>query len=208
MNRIRHKVCGVLLAGGLARRMGGGDKCLRPLAGKPILDHILERIRPQANCLVINANGDPARFDGFGLPVASDAVEGYAGPLAGVLTGMEWAARHAPVCDLILTVPSDAPFLPHDLAERLEDRMIAEGADIACASSGGRTHPPIALWPVSLAEELREAMTVEEIRKVDIWTARYKVAVADWPTDPLDPFFNANRPDDLAEAEKMLAAAV
>ncbi len=205
---MRHKVCGVILAGGLARRMGGGDKGLRALAGRPILAHILERIRPQASCLVINANGDPGRFSDFDLPVAPDAVGGFAGPLAGVLTGMEWAARHAPVCDLILTVPSDAPFLPRDLVERLERAMIAEGADIACASSGGRAHPPIALWPVSLAEELRAAMTVEEVRKVDVWTARYKVTAVDWPVTPHDPFFNANRPEDLAEAERMLAAAV
>lgn len=205
---MHHKICGVILAGGLARRMGGGDKGLRELAGRPILAHILERVRPQVTCLVVNANGDPARFAGFRLPVAPDAVAGNAGPLAGVLTGMEWAAQHAPVCDLILTVPSDAPFLPRDLVERLERTMIAEGADIACASSGGRAHPPIALWPVSLAEELREAMTREEIRKVDAWTARYKVAVADWPSDPLDPFFNANKPEDLAAAERMAAAAV
>jgi molybdopterin-guanine dinucleotide biosynthesis protein A len=204
---MRHKICGVILAGGLARRMGGGDKGLRDLAGRPILAHILERVRPQVTCLVVNANGDASRFAEFRLPVAPDAVEGNAGPLAGVLTGMEWAARHASVCDLILTVPSDAPFLPRDLVERLERAMIAEGADIACASSGGRTHPPIALWPVSLAEELREAMTREEIRKVDVWTARYKVAVAEWPTEPLDPFFNANKPEDLAAAEEMAAAA-
>jgi molybdopterin-guanine dinucleotide biosynthesis protein A len=159
------------------------------------------------NALALNANGDPARFADFGLPVAPDALGGNPGPLAGILTAMEWTRRHAGACDLALTVPSDAPFLPRDLVERLEDRMIAEGADIACAASGGRTHPPIALWPVSLAEELREAMVREEMRKIDAWTARYKVAVADWPTDPLDPFFNANKPEDLAAAEAMVAAA-
>jgi molybdopterin-guanine dinucleotide biosynthesis protein A len=204
---MRHKVCGTILAGGLARRMGGGDKGLRDLAGRPILAHILERVRPQATCLVINANGDPARFADFRLPVAPDAVEGNAGPLAGILTGMEWTQRHASACDLVLTVPSDAPFLPRDLVDRLEREMIAQGADIACAASGGRVHPPIALWPVSLAEELREAMTVEGVRKIDAWTARYKVAVVEWPTDPHDPFFNANRPEDLAAAEDMAKVA-
>lgn len=197
-------VVGVLLAGGLARRMGGGDKCLRPLGGRPILARIVERLRPQVSDLVLNANGDPARFAGFGLPVAADTVEGFAGPLAGVLTGMEWVLRHRPGCDWVASVPTDAPFLPRDLVSRMMAAVAREGADMACATSGGRAHPVVGLWPVRLADALRRAMVEEELRKVDIWTARYRLVHVDFATDPVDPFFNTNRPDDLAAAEALL----
>ena len=198
-------VVAVLLAGGLSRRMGGQDKMLRDLGGESILARVVKRIRPQADRLLLNANGDAARFSGFGLPVAADVIEGHAGPLAGVLTGMEWARENAPGCPWVLTVPTDAPFLPGDLTIRLRAAVDHEGADMACASSGGRRHPVCGLWPVRLAENLRRAMLDEDIRKVDIWTARYKLAVAEWPLEPVDPFFNANRPEDLAAAEKLLA---
>jgi molybdopterin-guanine dinucleotide biosynthesis protein A len=205
IDEMRHKVCGVLLAGGQSQRMGGGDKCLRQLGGKTILDHVIARAKPQVNCLVLNANGDPARFAGFGLPSVGDSVHGFAGPLAGVLAGMEWAAKHASVCDLVATFATDAPFLPLDLVARLEDGMIADGADISRAASGGRAHPVFALWPVSLREELREAMLADEVRKVDVFTDRFKLTTVDWPAEPVDPFFNTNRPEDLAEAETLLA---
>lgn len=201
-----HRTLGVLLAGGQARRMGGGDKCLRPLGGKPILTHVIERARPQVAGLVLNANGDPDRFRDFGLPVVPDVVPDYAGPLAGILTGMEWARRHAPDCDLVATFPTDSPFFPTDLVFRLEASFPAQGADIACAASNGRTHPPFALWPVSFAEDLRQAMLVEGIRKIDEWTARYRVATVSWKPEPFDPFFNTNRPEDLEEAERLLAS--
>lgn len=204
--RMRHKVSGVLLAGGQSRRMGGGDKCLRPLGGRPLLRRVIERAAPQVKTLVINANGDPARFAGFGLAVEADHVGGFAGPLAGVLTGMEWTQRYAPVCDLMASFATDAPFFPLDLVARLERGMIEAGADIACAASGGRPHPVFALWPVSIAEELRAAMLTEGLRKVDDFTARYKLALVEWPARPHDPFFNANSPEDLAEAERLLAA--
>ena len=195
-------VVGVLLAGGLARRMGGGDKSLRPLGGRTILDHVIERVRPQAAALVLNANGDPGRFARFGLPVAADVIEGFAGPLAGVLTGMEWAQTHRPDCAWIATIATDTPFLPRDLVARL--RAAVQGADLACASSNGRPNPVFGLWPVALAHDLRRAMTEEGIRKVDIWTARYRLAVVDFPATPFDPFFNTNRPEDLVEAERLL----
>jgi len=197
-------VVGLLLAGGLARRMGGGDNCLRPLGGRPILARIVERLRPQVSDLVLNANGDPARFAEFGLPVAADTVEGFAGPLAGVLTGMEWVLRHRPGCDWVASVPTDAPFLPRDLVSRMMAAVAREGADMACATSGGRAHPVVGLWPVRLADALRRAMVEEELRKVDIWTARYRLVHVDFATDPVDPFFNTNRPDDLAAAEMLL----
>jgi len=198
-------IAGVLLAGGLARRMGGGDKGLRPLGGRTILDHVIERLRPQVRHLVINANGDPARFAGFGLPVVADAVADFPGPLAGVLTGMEWARASAPDIADIVTVPTDTPFPPRDLVVRLVAARAAAGADLACAASGGQAHPVIGLWPVRLADDLRRALVEENIRKVDVWTARHRLAVADFAAAPVDPFFNANRPDDLAEAERLLA---
>jgi molybdopterin-guanine dinucleotide biosynthesis protein A len=200
------KVAGVLLAGGQSRRMGGGDKCLRMLGTRTILDHILERVRPQVSSLVLNANGDPARFDGFKLPVAQDSVEGFAGPLAGVLAGLDWAAEHAPDCEWLASFATDAPFQPPDLVERLLEAVQSEGADLACAASEGRHHPVFGLWPLRLREDLRAAMIEEDIRKVDLWTARHRLAVAAFDVAEIDPFFNANRPDDLETAAQLLAA--
>ena len=197
------KIVAVLLAGGLSRRMGGQDKMLRGLGGESILARVIARVEPQVGILLLNANGDPERFADFGLPVVEDVVGDHAGPLAGLLTGMEWTRANAPQSPWVLTVPTDAPFLPRDLVERLLWAVEDEGAEMACASSGGRHHPVCGLWPVRLAGELRRAME-EGVRKVDIWTARYKLAVADWPTEPVDPFFNANRPEDMAEAERIL----
>ena len=192
----------VLLSGGLSRRMGGGDKALRSLAGKPLLDHVIDRMRPQVAALVLNANGDPARFSRYGLPVVADSVADFAGPLAGVLAGLDWAAANRPDCALVASVPTDAPFLPRDLVARLAASMREAGADLACAASEGQPHPVIALWPVRLRDELRRALIDEEIRKVDVWTARHRLATVDFPADAngVDPFFNANRPEDLERA--------
>jgi molybdopterin-guanine dinucleotide biosynthesis protein A len=198
---------GVLLAGGLSRRMGGGDKCLRPLGGRPMLAHIIERAKPQVSTLIINANGDPVRFASFGLSVAQDVIEGFAGPLAGVLTGMEWVARNRPDAAWLATFATDAPFFPRNLVARLHDAVARERADMACARSDGQDHPVFALWPVRLRADLRSAMEEEGVRKVDLWTARFKLAVAEFPATPFDPFFNANRPEDLAEAERLLKAS-
>jgi molybdopterin-guanine dinucleotide biosynthesis protein A len=198
---------GLLLAGGLSRRMGGGDKCLRPLGGKPLLARIVERARPQVSELVLNANGDPARFAGFGLPVVADVIEGYAGPLAGVLTGMEWAAANRPELAWLATFATDAPFFPRDLVRQLHRACADEGADMACAASAGQNHPVFGLWPVRLRAELRHAMSVEGLRKVDEWTARYRLAVRNFPLTGFDPFFNTNRPEDLAAAEALLDVA-
>jgi molybdopterin-guanine dinucleotide biosynthesis protein A len=199
-------VVGVLLAGGQARRMGGGDKCLRRLGGRTILEQVIERAGPQVAALVLNANGDPARFAAFGLPVAADVIEGFAGPLAGVLTGMEWARAHRADCPWIATLATDTPFFPADLVGRMLSAVDEQGADLACAASGGRAHPVFGLWPVRLADELRWAMVDQAIRKVDVWTARHRLAEVSFPTEPIDPFFNTNRPEDLAEAERLLHA--
>ncbi len=195
-------VAGVLLAGGRARRMGGGDKCLRELAGQTLLARVIARAAPQVGPLVINANGDPARFAAYGLPVVADSVTGFAGPLAGVLSGMDWAADNAPDCPWIATFATDAPFFPMDMVTRL--RTAVHSADMACAASDGRAHPVFGLWPVRLRDELRRAMTEEDIRKVDVWTALYRLAQVDFAVHPIDPFFNANRPADLAKAEDFL----
>ncbi|MEO3429268.1 molybdenum cofactor guanylyltransferase MobA [Pelagibius sp. CAU 1746] len=205
----KRNVAGVLLAGGLSRRMGGGDKCLRDLGGRPILARIIERAAPQVGELVLNANGDPARFADFGLPVAADVVEGYAGPLAGVLTGLDWAAENAPGAEWLASFACDAPFFPENMVEKMLAAIGAEGADLACAVTHGRSHPVFGLWPLSLREDLRRAMVEEEIRKVDLWTARYRLVEIGFPdmetsAGPLDPFFNTNRPEDLDEAARHL----
>ena len=196
-------VVGLLLAGGQSRRMGGGDKCLRMLGGETILARIIGRVRPQVRRLVLNANGDPARFAGYELPVVADSVEGFAGPLAGVLAGLDWAAAQAPDCPWVASVPTDAPFLPADLVARMLAAI--DDADMACAASGGQAHPVVGLWPVRLRDELRRALMVEGIHKVDVWTGRYRLATVEFPIAGVDPFFNTNRPEDLAEAERLLS---
>lgn len=198
------KPAGVILAGGLARRMGGGDKPLRAVGGRSILDRVIDCVSPQTRALALNANGDPARFAPWGLPVIADSVEGFAGPLAGVLAGMDWAAQTCPDAGFLLSVAADCPFLPNDLAARLEAAREAD-ADIAVAASGGQAHPVIALWRVSLREDLRHALTVENMRKIDRWTARHRVVTVEWPADPVDPFFNANTPEDVELAERLSA---
>jgi len=203
MSANQGSVVGVLLAGGLARRMGGGDKCLRELAGRSLIDILIERAQPQVSQLIINANGDPERFKAQGLDIAPDVIEGYAGPLAGVLTGFEWVSTHVPDAEWVVSFATDAPFIPLDLVARLFQAVEDENADMACAMTSGRTHPVFALWPVRLKDELRRAMMEEEMRKIDLWTGRYNIVHVDFSTDPIDPFFNVNRPDDLAHAETL-----
>ena len=192
---------GVLLAGGLARRMGGGDKPMRQIGGRPILARVIARLAPQCDGLILNANGDPARFAGFGLPVVADTVENFPGPLAGILAALDWTAANRPEASWILSAAADCPFLPRDLVARLHRARTEANAQLAVAASGGQSHPVIGLWRVALREELRHALVVEDIRKVERWTARYRVATVTWPTEPFDPFFNANSPDDIAAAE-------
>jgi molybdopterin-guanine dinucleotide biosynthesis protein A len=200
---MRADTLGVVLAGGLARRMGGGDKPLRLFGGRPLLDHVLERLTPQVAEVVLNANGDPARFAAYGLPVVPDGMADFPGPLAGVLAALDWMAERRPERPWLVSVPGDSPLIPHDLVARLHAARAAEGVPLACARSGGWTHPPVGLWPVALREDLRAALRGGE-RKIDRWTARHGVAHADWDTAPHDPFFNANTPDELAEAERLL----
>jgi molybdenum cofactor guanylyltransferase len=197
-------IAGILLAGGLSRRMGGGDKCLRPLGAATILARVIARAQPQVAALALNANGDPGRFAAYRLPVIADSIPDFAGPLAGVLAGLDWAASRGDTH--VASFATDAPFLPHDLVARFVAAREREGADLVCAASGGRTHPVFGLWPVGLRDALRHAMVAEGIRKVDAWTARYRLAIVDYPTEPFDPFFNTNRPEDLAVAATLTAA--
>jgi molybdenum cofactor guanylyltransferase len=196
---------GVLLAGGLARRMGGGDKPMRTIGGKTILQRVIARLKPQCDGLVLNANGDPARFASFGLPVIADDVADFPGPLAGILAALDWMAANRPEVRRVLSTAADCPFLPRDLVARLEQARATENAALAVAASDGQTHPVIGLWSVHLRDELRHALVKEDIRKIDRWTARYPLATVTWPVTPLDPFFNANTVEDIAEAERLAA---
>lgn len=196
---------GVVLAGGLGRRMGGGDKPTRVIGGRTMLEHVIERLAPQCDGLVLNANGDPARFARFGLPVAADTIESYPGPLAGILAALDWTAGNRPGVEWVVSAAGDCPFLPSDLVARLQQARLTEKADLAVAASGGQAHPVIGLWKVALRDELRHALTNEGLRKIDRWTARQRLATVSWPVEPVDPFFNANTVEDLAEAERLAA---
>jgi molybdopterin-guanine dinucleotide biosynthesis protein A len=199
-------IVGTLLAGGRAVRLGGGDKCLREIGGRPLLAHVIARAAPQVGRLVLNANGDAGRFRSFGLPVVADAVEGFAGPLAGIVSGLLWARDQAAGCRWVATFATDTPFFPCDLVTRLQQGLERESAEIAYAASGGRTHPVFGLWPVGLADALLRAMREEGMRKIDAWAARYAVATVDFPVEDGDPFFNINEPADLVLAGQRLAA--
>jgi len=196
---------GLVLAGGLARRMGGGDKGLIRIGRETILERALARLSPQCAGMVINANGDPARFAAFRLAVVADDVEGFAGPLAGILAGLDWLAANAPAVDWLASVPGDCPFLPRNLVSRLHAARAAAGVPLACAKSGDWRHPVVGLWPVSLRADLRRAVVSEGLRKIEVWTARHGVALAEWPAEPVDPFFNVNTPEDAAQAQRFAA---
>lgn len=186
--------------------MGGGDKALREIGGTSILARIVTVMRAQCGGLVLNANGDPARFAAAGLPVVPDDLPGFLGPLAGILAGLDWIAAHHPKLSHAVSVPTDTPFLPGDLVQRLDAARVAQRAAIAIACSGGREHPVVTLWPVAIRHELRAALVEEGLRKMGAFTGRYPAARVEWPTEPHDPFFNANEPADFAAGEAMVSA--
>ncbi len=196
---------GLVLAGGLARRMGGGDKALIKIGGVTILDRVLACLSGQCPAIVINANGNPKRFASTGLPVVADSVPDFAGPLAGVLAGLDWMAAQAAGLEWMVSVPGDCPFLPDNLVERLHQarRKMGAGVPLACARSGEWRHPVVGLWPLALRADLRKALVEEGLRKIEVWTARHGVAIAEWPDQPVDPFFNVNTPEDAARAERI-----
>lgn len=196
-------VLGLILAGGQARRMGGGDKPLLPLGGRSLLERVAERLGPQCEAgLILSANGNPARFARFPGPVVADTVPGFTGPLAGILAGLETAAEFDRSITHVVSVPGDAPFLPRDLVLRLH-AALADDTPIAHATSGGRGHYAVALWPVTLRRELRAALLREE-RAIHRFLAEHGAASVEWPSEPLDPFLNINTPEDLAAAEKLV----
>lgn len=209
-------VTGTILAGGLSRRMfaaenTAGDKGLLPLGAGTMLDAVISRICPQVSAMVLNANGDPSRFAAFGLPIVADPIEGFVGPLAGVLAGMRWTREHHPAATHTLTVSSDAPFLPSDLAARLAGAVAAQPTAIAIAKSGDEVHPVIGLWPVIHADDLEQELRAGT-RKVLRWTDKHGTVPVEFPFlciagRDVDPFFNANTPEDLAQARKLLDAS-
>lgn len=204
---VSERVVGILLAGGRSSRMGGGDKCLRSLAGRPILTHIIERLAPQVSDLIINANGDLARFADFGLPVVEDSVAGYAGPLAGVHAGLQWVKRNRPDIRYAVTVATDTPFFPADLVQRFLAEHSGRSALLVARSAEG-VHPVIGLWPVALADDIEDSLN-QGMRKVGAFTEQHGANEVSFPPvkiggREIDPFFNINRPEDLAEAEALI----
>ena len=199
------KLPAVILAGGKATRMGGGDKGLRTIGGKPLLDHVLDRIRPQSGPIALNANGDAARFADYGLPVLPDTLPDHPGPLAGVLAGLDWAAANGH--DAIVTAAADTPFFPADLVDRLQQAAGPSGLALAATREGDKIwrQPTFGLWPVALRDDLRDALQ-NGLRKIVMWTDQHDAGLAIFDTDPVDPFFNVNTPDDITEAERLLEA--
>ena len=200
---------GIILAGGLSRRMGGGDKCLRLLGGRPLVSYVIHRLEGQVARLALNANGDPSRFSTFGLPVIPDATADFAGPLAGVLAGLRWAAKATPQARFIATAACDTPFFPVNFVQVLLGSTKGAYPCLALAASAGRVHPVFALWPIALADDLALSLQAGT-RKVLGWTERHphvitEFAFTSFGENVADPFFNANTPEDLAEAERLLA---
>jgi molybdopterin-guanine dinucleotide biosynthesis protein A len=195
---------GVILAGGLARRMGGGDKLLLKLQGRSLLAHVGQRLAPQCESVILNANGDPSRFAETDRPIVPDSISGHPGPLAGILAALEWTALHRPSVAWVVSVPGDTPFLPKDLVLRLHEARSAARLPLACAVSGCHEHYATGLWPVGLRHDLRHALTGRGVRRVEDWARAHGLASASWPDQPFDPFFNINTPEDLETAGTLL----
>jgi molybdopterin-guanine dinucleotide biosynthesis protein A len=195
---------GVILAGGLSRRMGGGNKSLLVFEGITLLEHVARRLAPQCESVIINANSTLPRFKNMPFPVVPDSIAGSLGPLAGILTALEWTATHRPGIEWIASIPGDTPFIPLDLVPQLHEARHEARRPLACASSGSQVHFAVGLWPVSLRQDLRQALLENGMRSVSDWAGLHGYAEASWPVEPVDPFFNINTPDDWAEA-KVLA---
>ncbi len=197
---------GVILAGGRATRMGGGDKGMREVAGRRLLDHVIARLGPQVGAMALNANGDPVRFADFGLPVLPDSLPDWPGPLAGVLAGMDWAAAQG--ADAVVSVAADTPFFPRDLVARLQAAAGPSGLALAATREGSKLwrHPTFGLWPVGLRDDLRAALE-GGLRKVVFWTDQHGTGLAEFATEPFDPFFNINTPEDIDTAERFAGLA-
>lgn len=200
------RIPAVILAGGQATRMGGGDKCLRSVGGRRLIDIVLERLGPQCAPLVLNANGDPVRFADLGLPVVADSLTGHPGPLAGVLAGLDWAAAQG--AEHVISVAADTPFFPRDMASRLWEARSAAGLALAATPDDTgrlRRHPTFGLWPVSLRDDLRAALE-GGLRKIVLWTDEHGAGTARFEATPFDPFFNINTPEDVLLADQLIGA--
>lgn len=195
---------GAILGGGLARRMNGADKALLELNGRSLLSHVHERLAPQCVEMILNANGDLTRFGDLDLPIVPDSISGHLGPLAGILSSLEWAALHRPSLEWVVSVPADTPLIPPDLVRRLHEARQAQGESLACASSDSRDHFVIGLWPVRLRHDLRQTIVRKGMCRVEDWTQVHGMARAEWPGTPGDPFFNINTPEDLAKAQGLV----
>jgi molybdenum cofactor guanylyltransferase len=195
----------IVLAGGRATRMAGADKASQMLGEKPLIAHVLAALEPQCGAMVINANGDAARFAALDVPVVQDDIPGFAGPLAGILSGLDYLAARHPNLAYAVSAATDTPFLPADLVAKLDAARLAAKAEIAIARSDNIVHPTFALWPIDLRGDLRESLVDEDLRRVTTFFSRYRCAYADWNTVPFDPFFNVNTPDDLRVADAILA---
>jgi molybdopterin-guanine dinucleotide biosynthesis protein A len=192
---------GVILAGGLSRRMGGNDKALLPLAGRSLAEHAVERLVPHCESVILNTNSDSSLFAWMGLPVVPDSIPDHPGPLAGILAALEWSAAHRPDIAWVVSAPADTPFIPRDLVLRLHEACQKKRKPIACAASGSQTHFAVGLWPVSLRHELRCSLVEKGTRSIREWLNTHGYAEVSWPVDPVDPFFNINTPEDLKHAE-------
>jgi molybdopterin-guanine dinucleotide biosynthesis protein A len=194
---------GVILAGGLSRRMGGNDKALLPLAGRPLVEHAVERLVPQCRSVILNANSDPDLFARMPLPVVPDSIPDHPGPLAGILAALEWSAAHRPDIAWVVSAPADTPFIPTDLVQRLHEACQESRKPITCAASDSQTHFAVGLWPVSLRHDLRYSLVERGMRSIRDWLNLHGHAEVSWPVEPIDPFFNINTPEDLRHAESL-----
>lgn len=190
----------LILAGGQSRRMGGGDKFLEKIGTKTLLEHIVERIEPQVGPILLNSN---IAIEDAGFPVIADVVTGHLGPLAGILTGLEYFREKGCAATHMLSLPSDAPFIPCDLVEKLTDGLADSPTSIAMAYSKGRVHPVVALWPFTIAKALRDALVNEDLRKILVFAERYDLRHVQWTDERQDPFYNVNRPEDLEYARSI-----
>ena len=198
-------IVGVILAGGQARRMGAGDKALVELGGKTLLERTLERATPQVDELLINANGDPARFAPFHRQILPDAIQGHLGPLAGILTGLEWMKANRPDARWLASFPCDTPFFPRDLVARLVDKAQSERVLVAVAMSGGRRHSVFAVWSADINETADGVLLQRSLRKMDDFIDSLPHARVEFPIEPFDPFFNINTFEDLRRAEELVS---
>lgn len=197
-------ITGVVLAGGLSRRMGGGDKALSNLGGQSLLQHVIARAKSQVDILILNTNSDPAQFNHHGLTIVPDQLQGYAGPLAGISAAMDWAKAHQPHSQWLASFACDTPFFPVDLIAQLQQAATTHKTQIAMAKSAGRSHPIFGLWSLDLADKLRCAITDEGLRKVGEWANRHSLVYVEFDTEPFDPFFNINTPTDMETAQNLL----